>query len=182
MTIKKGYKNYKSYQYLEEGKDYKSFKLALELDRVPEYLLPLSSEEEKRAEKIARDFIYISLHEHVHIYPDDLSKFFLFAQEGREITAYEALAHSNLDCVFDNLADFGIDECYRVIAVIVSPAPVVLVLFFSQRFEACLEVVLFRHCGPSFSPIGIVTPTAIRRRQGDLVISRIAASSRTVRR
>lgn len=105
MAIKKGYKNYKSYQYLEERKDYKSFKLALELDRVPEYLLPLSSEEEKRAEKIARDFIYISLHEHAHIYPDDLSKFFLFAQEGRERTAYEALAHSNLDCVFDNLAD-----------------------------------------------------------------------------
>lgn len=105
MTIKKGYKNYKSFQYLEEGRDYKEFKLALEQNRVPEYLIPLSSEEEKRAEKIGRDFIYISLHDHVHIYPNDLSEFFLFAQEGRERTAYKALAHSNLDCVFDNLAD-----------------------------------------------------------------------------
>lgn len=105
MTIKKGYKNYKAYQYLEEGKDYKAFKLASELDRVPEYLLPLSPEEEKRAKKIAQDFIHISLHEHVHILPDDSSEFFVHAQEGRQRTAYKALAHSNLDCVFDNLAD-----------------------------------------------------------------------------
>jgi len=105
MAIKKGYKNYKAYQYLEKGKDYKAFKLALELDRVPEYLVPLNSEEEKRAEKIARDFIYISLHEHAQILPDDSSEFFIHAQEGRQRTAYKALAHSNLDCVFDNLAD-----------------------------------------------------------------------------
>ena len=105
MIIKKGCKNYKAYQYLEEGKDYKAFKLASELNRVPEYLLPLSPEEEKRAKKIAQDFISISLHDHANIYPDDLSEFFAYAKEGRRRTAYEALAHSNLDCIFDNLGD-----------------------------------------------------------------------------
>lgn len=104
MRIKKGYKNYKAYQYLEKDKDYRSFKMVPELGRVPEYLLPLSPEEEKRAEKIAKDFIYISLHDHPATFPVNMSEeVFEYCRGGRQITAYEGLAHSNLDCVFDNL-------------------------------------------------------------------------------
>ena len=46
MGIKKNYKGYKSYQYLEAGKDYKAYALAKEIDRVPPYLVPLSEAEE----------------------------------------------------------------------------------------------------------------------------------------
>lgn len=105
MTIKKGYKNYKAYQYLEEGKNYKAFKLASELDRVPEYLILLNPKEEKRAERISKDIIFISLHDHSRVTPNDLSELLPYVQEGRQRTGYEGLAHSNLDCVFDNLAD-----------------------------------------------------------------------------
>jgi membrane dipeptidase len=52
--LKAGYKKYQAYSYLEEGKDYKTFKMAPEVGRVPEYLIPLSPEEEKRAEKVAK--------------------------------------------------------------------------------------------------------------------------------
>jgi len=105
MTIKSKFKNYKSYQYLEEGKDYRAFLMAPEIDRVPEYLIPLSLDEEKRAKRIAKDFIYISLHDHPSIFPADLSKIFEYSREGRERTAYNGLAHSDLDCIFDNLMD-----------------------------------------------------------------------------
>ena len=105
MGIKKSYKGYKSYQYLEEGKDYKPFKFPPEIGRVPAYLIPLSPAEEKRAEQIAKDFLFISLHDHPHLYPENLSEHELYAREGRCRIAYEGLANSYLDCVFDNLAN-----------------------------------------------------------------------------
>lgn len=105
MTIKSKFKNYKSYQYLDEGKDYRAFLMAPEIGRVPEYLVPLNAEEEKRAKRIAKDFIFISLHDHPVTFPADLSKIFEYSREGRERTAYNGLAHSNLDCIFDNLMD-----------------------------------------------------------------------------
>ena len=105
MGLKKTYKGYKAYQYLEEDKDYRSFKFPPEIGRVSPYLIPLTSEEEKRYEKIAKDFLFISLHDHPHLYPEDVSEHELYAKEGRCRIAYEGLANSNLDCVFDNLAD-----------------------------------------------------------------------------
>ena len=48
MGIKKTGTDYVSYSYLEAGSDYKEFDLADELNRVEQYLVPLSSDEEKR--------------------------------------------------------------------------------------------------------------------------------------
>lgn len=80
--------------------------MATEVGRVPEYLIPLSPKEEKRAGKIARETICISLHDHLANFPSDLSEeLFEYNREGRQKTAYEGLAHSYLDCVFDNLMD-----------------------------------------------------------------------------
>lgn len=80
--------------------------MAPEIGRVPEYLIPLSPEEEKRVENLVQETICISLHDHPEIFPDDLSgELFDYDREGRERTAYEGLAHSYLDCVFDNLMD-----------------------------------------------------------------------------
>jgi len=106
MAVKAGYKNYQAYSYLEEGKDYRAFQMAPEIGRVPEYLIPLSPKEEKRVGKIAQETICISLHDHLVTFPNDLSgELFEYNREGRQKTAYEGLAHSYLDCVFDNLMD-----------------------------------------------------------------------------
>jgi len=105
MEIKKGYKGYKSYQYLEPGIDYKNFKLAKEIDRVKLYLVPLTAEQEKRFEEIVKNYVIISLHEHPSITPEDISELMAYEREGREFTAFEGLAHSCLDAIFDNLMD-----------------------------------------------------------------------------
>ncbi|MDI3546882.1 MAG: rane dipeptidase [Halanaerobiales bacterium] len=105
MGLKKNYKGYKSFKYLEEGRDYKYFKLADEVNRVDEYLIPLSEEEEKRVEDIVKNNIMISLHDHLEIFPDDINETFAYIREGRMATAYEGLSHSYWDAVFDNLMD-----------------------------------------------------------------------------
>lgn len=103
--VKKGYKGYRSYQYLDRSKDYRSFKLSKEVDRVEPYLVPLSSEEEKRAERIVKEHVNISLHDHPTITPEDVNELMDYEREGREATAFEGLAHSCLDAVFDNMMD-----------------------------------------------------------------------------
>lgn len=103
--MKKGYKGYKAYQYLEKDIDYKGFELAKEIDRVEPYLIPLSPEDEKRVENIIKNNIVISLHDHPIITPDNINELMDYEREGRECTAYEGLAHSCLDVVFDNMMD-----------------------------------------------------------------------------
>jgi len=103
--MKKGYKGYKSYQYLEKDKDYKGFELAKEIDRVEPYLIPLTPEDEKRVENIIKNNIIISLHDHPVTTPANINELLDYEREGRECTAYEGLAHSCLDVVFDNMMD-----------------------------------------------------------------------------
>jgi len=106
MGLNKRYNGYKAYQYLEPGVDYRDFVLCKEIGRVPEYLVPLTPEQERRVEEIARDSIVISLHDHPVAFPEDLERdLFEYAREGRERTAYEGLSQSYLDCVFDNMMD-----------------------------------------------------------------------------
>ena len=105
MGVNKKYNGYKAYQYLEAGKDYKAFKLAKEIDRVEPYLVPLSSEEEARVQKIAAENIVISLHDHPVAWVDDMAEIFECNREGRHFAAYEGLSTSCLDAVFDNLMD-----------------------------------------------------------------------------
>ncbi len=104
MGIKSAYRGYKAYDYLGP-EDYKHFELCDGLNRVEEYLVPLSEDEEKRVKKLAKDLIIISLHEHPVLFPKDLTKLDEYAREGRERAAYEALSHSYLDAVFDNMMD-----------------------------------------------------------------------------
>ncbi|KPU42337.1 membrane dipeptidase (peptidase family M19) [Oxobacter pfennigii] len=103
--MKKGYKGYVSYEYLEKQKDYKNFELAQEIDRVEPYLIPLTAEEEKRAEEIIHKNLIISLHDHPSITPHDAKELMDYEREGREATAFLGLAHSCLDAVFDNMMD-----------------------------------------------------------------------------
>ncbi len=105
IGLNKRYKGYKSFEYLEAGYDYRQFELVNEMKRVEPYLLPLTKEEEQRVQKIMADSIVISLHEHPVLFPEDMGNVFEYIREGRQFTAYQALANSPLDAVFDNMMD-----------------------------------------------------------------------------
>ncbi|HEY0247316.1 MAG TPA: membrane dipeptidase [Gryllotalpicola sp.] len=100
------YDGYTAYQYLEAGTDYRAFEYAKQIGRVPEYAgLELSEAEEARAEKLLTEEVTISLHEHVQIFPEDMTQLRDHIRTGREPTAYEGLARSGLTAVFDNGMD-----------------------------------------------------------------------------
>lgn len=103
MGRNKRYDGYRPYQYLQEGFDYRKFKLCKQFNRVPPYLVPLSETEEERFKSFVEKNILISLHEHPTIWPEDMSEAIEFQHMGRDFLAYEALSVSGLDCVFDNL-------------------------------------------------------------------------------
>ncbi|WP_067841389.1 dipeptidase [Amphibacillus sediminis] len=102
---KKNYDGYKAFQYLEPGVDYKEYKLAKEIGRVPAFDYPVSEEEEAIVQEIFRNDTIISMHEHTFIAPEDLTEFYEFRRTGRDFTAYEALSQSGLDVIFENFMD-----------------------------------------------------------------------------
>ena len=104
MGIKTAYKGYTAYDYLTPGEDYPAFKLA-KWDWAGRYLLPLDPAQEKRVERLARDNIFIALHEHPNFTPDNIDELAALDLAGRESCAYEALSLSYIDCVFDNMMD-----------------------------------------------------------------------------
>ena len=104
----KKYSGYKSFQYLDEGIDYKAFKLAKEIGRTEKYVEPLSKSEECRVERILEKQIVISLHDHLYILPEDVARISEYNREGRKRTAYEALSISGLDAVFDNFGSCAV--------------------------------------------------------------------------
>ncbi len=105
MGIHAKFQGYKSYQYLKGPKDYREFELVEGEGLFPPYLLPLSSEREKRVQTLAESSIIISLHEHPHLMPRDILECKEYDKQGRTVTAYEALADSYWDAFFDNFQD-----------------------------------------------------------------------------
>lgn len=104
---KAGYKGYKAYSYLEEGKDYPKYDWA-QWDWAGRHVLPLSDEQEARVAEILKNHPYVSVHDHPTLFPKKVDKaedIFNVMRCGREMTAYEGLSYSNLDCVFDNQLD-----------------------------------------------------------------------------
>ncbi len=101
----KNYQGYRSFSYLEAGKDYKAYPLSHEFDRVQPYALSVSDEEEARVRCLFEANTIVSLHDHCFVAPDDLSQFMEFRRQGRDWTGYEGLARSGLDVVFDNMMD-----------------------------------------------------------------------------
>ena len=105
MTTPKQYSGYRSFQYLEPGRDYRAFELAREVGRVPEHPVPLTEEEQTRTRRLVDELVLVSLHEHLGIFPADIGETPAYVGEGRMFTAFEGLAASWWDCVFDNLMD-----------------------------------------------------------------------------
>lgn len=96
---------YRSFSYLEPGRDYRAFTLAPELNRVPEELVPLDPKQEERARRLLENCVMISLHEHLGVFPADIRQSPEYTREGRMATAFQGLAHAHWDAVFDNLMD-----------------------------------------------------------------------------
>jgi membrane dipeptidase len=104
MGIKTQYKGYKAFSYLEPRVDYPVYELA-DWNWAGEYLVPLSPEAEKRVAELARSKIFVDVHEHPAYFPKDISQTPAYDRDGREFCAYDALALSYFDCVFDNMMD-----------------------------------------------------------------------------
>ncbi len=105
MGKDKRYQGYRSFQYLEEGADYPAFSLAPQVDRAPPFVVPLSAEEEERAERLARESVMISLHDHLGLFPDPIDRTPAYVREGRQATAFEGLASCDWDAIFENFMD-----------------------------------------------------------------------------
>ena len=99
------YAGYKSYSYLTPAQDYEVFDLDDELGRGPAYELGLSGPEADRAERLLRDSMVISLHDHPVIFPRDITQVRDYIRTGRQHTGYEGLSRSGLTAVFDNMMD-----------------------------------------------------------------------------
>jgi membrane dipeptidase len=101
----KHYDGYRSFQYLEEGVDYKPFRLSKELGRVPGYQVPVSKEQQARVDGLLDNELIISLHDHAFVVPEDVNEIWEYRRAGRDWTGYEGLAASRMDVVFDNFMD-----------------------------------------------------------------------------
>jgi membrane dipeptidase len=105
MEPKKRWDGYVSFSYLEPGVDYRPFELSPQIGRVDPFVYPLSGEDEQRADRLLRESVCISLHDHCGITPSDMSLNDEYIREGREWYGYEGLAASGLDAVFENFLD-----------------------------------------------------------------------------
>jgi membrane dipeptidase len=100
------YTGYRSYSYLEAGSDYREFKLAPELGRVPAYEgSGLTGDQRDRVRRLLTDNIVISLHDHPSVFPDDIGETVEYNRTARHHTGYEGLARSGMTAVFDNFMD-----------------------------------------------------------------------------
>jgi membrane dipeptidase len=105
MEPKKRWDGYVSFSYLDPGVDYKEFELSPQIGRVEPFVYPLSEADDERAERLLRDCVCISLHEHCGIAPVNMRQNDDYIREGREWYGYEGLAASGLDAVFENFLD-----------------------------------------------------------------------------
>ncbi len=101
----KTYTSFKSFSYLEPGVDYRAFRLAADVGRVPAYEFPLSADQQQRVDQILERYPVISLHDHTSIATEDAREIFEYRRQGRDWTGYAGLAVSRLDAVFENFMD-----------------------------------------------------------------------------
>ncbi len=105
LGVGKRYSGYKSWSFFEADKDYKSYKLVREINRVPSRIIPLSKVEEERVDEIIEKNIIISLHDHSLVYPEKPDEFIEYMRIGRPWIGYEGLAYSGLDGFFEGMFD-----------------------------------------------------------------------------
>lgn len=94
--------DYESFQFLEAGSDFEKFDLPDDHTGDP-YLVPLSQEDETRAEEFIENNTIISLHDHTSYLPEEMDRRGEYTRQGHVITPYHLLADSPLDVAFVNL-------------------------------------------------------------------------------
>lgn len=98
-------KPYTSYSYLPEGQNFTDIELAPEFNRVPAYKAELTADEKARSEKLMRDNITISLHDHPVRFPNDMRQTPEYNRTGRQHTAFAGVKESGMTVIFDNMMD-----------------------------------------------------------------------------
>ena len=99
------YRGYSSFSYLESGRDFRSFELAREVDRVESFLFDLSQEQAVRVQRLLAENMVVSLHDHPMRIPDDPTLTPEYVRAGHIHTGYLGLSKSAMDVVFDNFLD-----------------------------------------------------------------------------
>jgi membrane dipeptidase len=96
---------YRSWSYLEPGRDYRAFDLAPEIDRVAPFVVTLDAVSEERVRRLLGEHVYISLHEHTMVFPRRMADAQDYTRSGRITTGFEGLSRGHWDAVFDGLLD-----------------------------------------------------------------------------
>ena len=96
---------YTSYGYIKAGEDFPEIKLAPEFNRVAPYEGDLTVEEKLRADKLMKENITISLHDHPVRFPEDMNQTPEYNRTGRQHTAFAGLKESGMTVLFDNMMD-----------------------------------------------------------------------------
>lgn len=105
MGADKQFDGYRPYDYLDAGEDYRAFPLSEKYAGFEPRELDLTVEQEARVDDLTDDVV-LSLHDHAFRFPADVDEhLFDYVREGRVHTAYEFLAETPLDAVFDMQLD-----------------------------------------------------------------------------
>lgn len=103
MTLTKKYSGYKSFQYLDEDKDYRRYNLVSETSRVKSTEVSLDSNQEDKYRQALEKYLMISTHDHPFVLPENLDDTMNYIKRNRVFTGYEGLSKSGLDGIFDGL-------------------------------------------------------------------------------
>ena len=98
-------RRYRSYSYLEEGRDYRAFQFPAEIGRVPSTQVAATPEQEERVRELMDRWVMISLHDHPTLVPDNIFELPELIKQGRDFMGFDGLRASGLDVVFDNMLD-----------------------------------------------------------------------------
>jgi membrane dipeptidase len=102
MGDDKQYHGYEPFEYLDAGEDYESFETQDQAHYFDEsYELPLDEKSTTRARRLSAENTVVSMHEHAFYFPENVDRVEEYCRQGRAMTAYDALAESNLDAVLD---------------------------------------------------------------------------------
>ena len=85
---------YRSYSYLTEGRDYRTFAFPPEVGRVSSTQPSTTSEQEERVRRLMRDHLMISLHDHPTLVPANIFELPELIRQGRDFTGYDGLLAS----------------------------------------------------------------------------------------
>ena len=87
MGSGKRYDGYRSFSYLEPGRDFAVFELTPELHRVPAHPVPLEPADEERVRSLVDRHLFVSMHEHLGLFPARVEETPDYVRHGRMSTA-----------------------------------------------------------------------------------------------